>query len=709
MYGSPTPTRWCLVVALLTVIAVPLLAGTGLASATTDAEQRVDAGQEQQASVLANEGNESSENETAVDPTASFDAPSSIEAGTSATFDASSSDPGDDEIAGYVWRVDEGDGEHMEITSSPTYEYTFEEPGSTEVHLEVITDDDRRDETTETVRVAVPTVEGTVVHAGDEVGDHDVVQLLDGDEEVATTETGDDGSFTLSPDDPGTYDLVYVDERVLEGDELVRNDLVDFYAIESVTIEDAETPVDVGTVTLPESNRLHWYVRDSESETGIENATVTYTHSNGGATVSHTTTTGPDGNAGLIGIGDEIEVETHGPEGYHDVESPERVDLDRNERKTVYLDGAITGSFDVDPEPVPIGENASVTLEAETGTAESITWFVDGAQVATDNQSIEVSATDPDPIDVSASLEGENDGTTTVTRSIPVDTLDRELRLEVPDRTNTHEPFAATAIHEVEQRNVSVESYNWQLHDESGERLEITRSSSPTTEFAVESLGDYTVSVVVRDEFDVTKSTNATIEADAIPSWAESGASHVEIGDVEMPLSLEGGSTTSIDVTATNTGDVPDLVDVTAENETSTVDRTTLELGSNETGSVTLEYTPPNRPGNYTLTVSTAHDRVQESYTVTASSNETDDGQAANATDGDPQELDLLPTPSVGADISAVSVSRDRLGSVVLGTATTTVLGGFGLLGYVVYTRPKESGVDWLASKREPPKADESQ
>ncbi|EMA37853.1 PKD domain-containing protein [Halobiforma nitratireducens] len=747
--------KWALVVGLLALLvavtAVPAIAGAEPAAVTGDDEQRTESGQLTTGGVDANEDNdgnngndgdeeddgdggddgedgnddddesdeddgddgdngddEDDENETAVEPTAVVDAPDSIGVGTTVTLDASDSEP-EDEIESYNWTIHEEDGTYLENTSVPTLEYTFDDPGDKDVFLEVETDE-KRAATSTVVDVEKPTVTGSVVHHDGDASASDKVALYDGDEAITTAETADDGSFTLPIEEPGTYGLIYRNDDLLSGESDFDPDgRVDLYAIETITVDDGSA--DIGTVTLPEPNDLEIVVVGSESDLPVENATVTYTHEHDGVSASTVVSTGEEGYAPAeeetpIGVVGDIDIEIETPDGFIEESVSESMTVNRDTQKRIELQERINASLAVEQEPVPVGENVTVTLEENRGTAQTISWTVGGERTTeTQNRSIDIVVTGPkidnETVDIAATVTGVNGKSDDPETSVPVNLP--ELQLNAPERTNAYESFTATASYDTKSGEIGVERYDWQLYDENGSVVDSKRPAGSSVAFAVDSVGNYTIDLSVRDESDYTVSANTTVEVDTVPSWVEFGASYVEIEDVSAPSSVETGETVSITVTATNVGEEPDVSEISVANETALLEQRTVELGDGETDTVTLEYTAPDRPGNDTLSISTGDDRASHSYTVVAnsSSNATANGDGENGTADGPQQLDLLPTPAVGAEVSGASMSSDRLGTVLLGTATTTILGGFGLLGYVVYTRPRESGAEWLLPGRE--------
>ncbi|WP_459806925.1 PKD domain-containing protein [Halopiger thermotolerans] len=684
-------------------------------SSNSGNESSADSGNESSSGAENQTATEPDENETEASPTAAFEAPETVDAGETISFNASESDSGgDDEIGFYIWEIDGPDGQDEVITQEPVIEYTFDEPGTTEIVLEVLTEANRRAKTTATVEVVdrSPTVVGRLASTDDE-WDAQTVQLREDGEVVAENETRGDGSFTLSPDEPGTYEIVAVDPDLIanrtETDSGGSVDHVDLHALDTVRFEENDETVDVGSIPLPDPHELETVVVGNQSGAAVEGATVTYTHRSNGATVSFETTTDADGRPipesdRPLTVAGDVVIEVEPPDdGFVPRTQIDTVTVDEATNHTVRLPEAINATLDVTPNPAPVGENVTVTVADSNRPIESVSWTVDDrerndAVVGRKPRSIEIPITEPENVTASALVRGTGGTETVIATTIAVTEPERSLEIERPDRIRTHEPFTVTAVQIVDgDANLpQLETYAWELRD-ADVTIATKRTNTSTAEFTVEELGEYTLALEVRDEFGLTETTTTSIEADVTPAWATNRSSYFEIDDVEAPAVVEPGGTVPVTVTTTNTGEVPDLVDVTVDDDAGSVKRTRLELGTGETESVTLEHAAPNATGEYRLVVATEDNRATVPYTVSRNaSGATTAAGSEPATSDESRELDLLPVPSVGTDVhvGAKPVGMTVLHDAVLTSSVLAILLGFGLVGYAVYARPDRERTD---------------
>ncbi|WP_147376657.1 hypothetical protein [Halopiger aswanensis] len=660
----------------------------------------------------------SAENETKTAPTATFEAPKTASTGETVSFNASESDPGvDDEIGAYVWEINGPDTQDEVITWEPTLEYTFDEPGTTDVVLEVLTEANHRAETTATIEIVdrSPTVIGRLAGTDDE-GLSQTVQLREDGEVVAENVTRDDGSFTLSTDESGTYEIVAVNPTLVGNSSEPDSgpaDYVDLYAIDTVRFHENDETIDVGTHILPDPHVLETVVVGNQSETAAEDATVTYTHSSNGAIVTFETTTDADGRPipesdRPLTVAGDVVIEVEPPDdGFVPRTQIETITVDKTTNHTVRLPEVINVSLEAAPDPVPVGENVTVTVANSNRPVESVSWTI-GEQERNhtagrrESPSLEIPITDLKNLTASALVRGTAGTETNVSTTIDVIEPDRTLDIKRPDRIRTHESFVVTAVQTADSdANLPrLETYAWELRD-SDETIATKRTNESTAEFTVEALGEYTLAVEARDEFGLTETTTVAVDADVTPSWATNRSSYFELDDVEAPADVAPGGTVPVTVTTTNTGEVPDLVDVTVDTESGDVERTRLELGTGETESVTLEHAAPNATGEYRLVVATEDNRATVPYTVSRNASETaTSARSASAASDEPRELELLPVPSVGTDvhIGSKSAGWTILHDAVLTSSVLAILLGFGLVGYAIYTQPDRNRNDRSAS-----------
>jgi glucose/arabinose dehydrogenase len=125
-------------------------------------------------------------------PTAAFDPPTNVIAGSETTFDASTSTDADGSIVQYAWDFD-GDGAVDQSTSSATTTYTYASAGTYQANLTVTDDDGATNTTIQTVTVEQPNSAPT---ANDDSASVDAGQSTTID--VLTNDTDSDGSLNTS-------------------------------------------------------------------------------------------------------------------------------------------------------------------------------------------------------------------------------------------------------------------------------------------------------------------------------------------------------------------------------------------------------------------------------------------------------------------------------------------------------------------------------
>jgi hypothetical protein len=660
--------------------------------------------------------NDQTEN-TSTRPDAAIDAPTRVDIGTPVTFDASSSNPGsDEEIDKYVGSINVTN--YSTTTTEPTFEHTFSERGIETVALEIVTSEKRRAKAGRTfiVEPPDPTVEGQVVHPDGTAADGSV-RLVDGDKRIATNVTDDDGSFTLSGDRYRPYDLVYVDEGVNSGKALPRPDgRIDLYAIDSVTPREENAVVDVGTVVLPEPHEAEATVR-THSRTDVSGAPVTVTHKNGGPTGSIRLATGDDGQ---IPSSDDRTLELDGSvdfeikplsDRFANEPHVESMYVNDDVKRIVTLPEAIRLSLEGASNPVVSGDTVTLAVEStDNKDVEIVTWDVDGRSLnASTDRAIQFQVTDSGEFVATAEVTTTSGERVTLEKRVTVRRPGFDLAIAPPDRTATHVPFTVTATHGLTDQNHSIETYEWTLRDEDGTPVDTATTNSSTADFEVTEVGSYTLELAVTDEFGVTAATSSTIGIETVPSWADAGSSTVEIDGVERPDAVEPAETVPLTVTASNTGTVSDVVDVVLEDGGTVVTREEVAFRAGKTKSISLTHTAPERTGDHAFTVTTEHDRTEVSYTVTEepdlepvpSRDTENESDAAGSGDDGPQELDLLPTLTVGTDIAPESLPRDRLRTLFLGVVAITILSGLALVGYAIAVGPSREGLEPASVPRE--------